>query len=202
MRRVNAQRLMLEYDDERSGSFEPLRGVPDDKTVVLGLVTTKSPRAETTPELTGRIAEAAPTLSPRAARHQSAMRVRHVHRRQSSDHRGAERKATGCRRNGARGLGLNRASPNPFALSLSPPFWCPLSVILVPPSREPHAPGDRTIRGYPCPPSVILVLDTGTHAPGDRTAGYTHAPSSVILVPRHGNPRPRRPSQLSPLRYR
>ena len=59
MRRVNAQRLMLEYDDERSGSFEPLRGVPDDKTVVLGLVTTKSPRAETAPELAGRIAEAA-----------------------------------------------------------------------------------------------------------------------------------------------
>ena len=50
---------MLEYDDERSGSFEPLRGVPDDKTVVLGLVTTKSPRVETPPELAARIAEAA-----------------------------------------------------------------------------------------------------------------------------------------------
>ena len=50
---------MLEYDDERSGSFEPLRGVPDDKTVALGLVTTKSPRAETPSELAVRIAEAA-----------------------------------------------------------------------------------------------------------------------------------------------
>ena len=30
---------MLEYDDERSGSFESLSRVPDDKTVVLGLVT-------------------------------------------------------------------------------------------------------------------------------------------------------------------
>ena len=59
LRRVNAQRLMLEYDDERSGSFEPLRSVPDDKTVVLGLVTTKSPRPETPEELAGRIAEAA-----------------------------------------------------------------------------------------------------------------------------------------------
>ena len=35
---------MLEYDDERSGSFEPLRDVPEDKTVVLGLVTTKTSR--------------------------------------------------------------------------------------------------------------------------------------------------------------
>ena len=59
LRRVNAQRLMLEYDDERSGSFDPLSGVPDDKTVVLGLVTTKSARAETPSELAARIAEAA-----------------------------------------------------------------------------------------------------------------------------------------------
>ena len=50
---------MLEYDDERSGSFEPLRSVPDDKTIALGLVTTKSPRAETQPELEARIAEVA-----------------------------------------------------------------------------------------------------------------------------------------------
>ena len=59
LQRVNAHRLMLEYDDERSGSFEPLRGVPNDKTVALGLVTTKSPRAETPSELADRITEAA-----------------------------------------------------------------------------------------------------------------------------------------------
>ena len=59
LRGVRAQRLMLEYDDARSGSFEPLRGVPDDKEVVLGLVTTKSPRRETIPELAARIREAA-----------------------------------------------------------------------------------------------------------------------------------------------
>ena len=53
------QRLLLEYDDERSGSFQPLREVPDDKVVVLGLVTTKSPRRETVAELTGRVREAA-----------------------------------------------------------------------------------------------------------------------------------------------
>lgn len=50
---------MLEYDDERSGSFEPLRGVPNDKTVALGLITTKSPRPETLSELADRITEAA-----------------------------------------------------------------------------------------------------------------------------------------------
>jgi 5-methyltetrahydropteroyltriglutamate--homocysteine methyltransferase len=49
---------MLEYDDERSGTFEPLREVPDDKMVILGLVTTKSPRQETQAELSARIAEA------------------------------------------------------------------------------------------------------------------------------------------------
>jgi 5-methyltetrahydropteroyltriglutamate--homocysteine methyltransferase len=37
-----------EYDDERSGGFEPLRHVPEDRTVVLGLVTTKEPQLETT----------------------------------------------------------------------------------------------------------------------------------------------------------
>jgi 5-methyltetrahydropteroyltriglutamate--homocysteine methyltransferase len=57
--KVRAERLLLEYDDERSGDFEPLREVPDDKTVVLGLVTTKTPRRETVDELAARIREAA-----------------------------------------------------------------------------------------------------------------------------------------------
>jgi len=57
--RVHAGRLLLEYDDERSGGFEPLAEVPDDKLVVLGLVTTKSPRRETVEELEERVREAA-----------------------------------------------------------------------------------------------------------------------------------------------
>jgi 5-methyltetrahydropteroyltriglutamate--homocysteine methyltransferase len=57
-RGVNADRLLLEYDDERSGSFEPLREVPEDRMVVLGLVTTKSPRRETVEELERRTREA------------------------------------------------------------------------------------------------------------------------------------------------
>jgi len=57
-RGTRAQRLLLEYDDARSGGFEPLGLVPEDKTVVLGLVTTKSPRLETVEELMARVLEA------------------------------------------------------------------------------------------------------------------------------------------------
>jgi len=59
---VAAQRLLLEYDDQRSGSFEPLRQVPEDKVAVLGLVTTKTSRAETVEELIARIHEASQYL--------------------------------------------------------------------------------------------------------------------------------------------
>ena len=55
---VRADRLLLEYDDERSGGFEPLAAVPEDKVVVLGLVTTKTPRRETVDDLAKRIEEA------------------------------------------------------------------------------------------------------------------------------------------------
>lgn len=56
---INADRLMLEYDDERSGGFEPLAHVPEDKIAVLGLVTTKTHRRETPEELEDRIRKAA-----------------------------------------------------------------------------------------------------------------------------------------------
>ncbi len=58
-RGVDADRLLLEYDDERSGGFEPLAEVPDDKVVVLGLVTTKTPRLEDAGELEARVHDAA-----------------------------------------------------------------------------------------------------------------------------------------------
>jgi 5-methyltetrahydropteroyltriglutamate--homocysteine methyltransferase len=53
------QRFLLEYDDERSGDFDPLRVVPPDREVVLGLVTTKKPRLESVDELRRRIDTAA-----------------------------------------------------------------------------------------------------------------------------------------------
>jgi 5-methyltetrahydropteroyltriglutamate--homocysteine methyltransferase len=54
--RVDA--FFLEYDDDRSGTFEPLRFVPKDKLVVLGLVTTKRPQLESKDMLKRRIEEA------------------------------------------------------------------------------------------------------------------------------------------------
>jgi 5-methyltetrahydropteroyltriglutamate--homocysteine methyltransferase len=55
--------FFLEYDDERSGGFEPLRFVPKGKMVVLGLVTTKRPDLESKDTLRRRIDEAAKYLS-------------------------------------------------------------------------------------------------------------------------------------------
>jgi len=57
--RARFDRFLLEYDDQRSGSFEPLRHVPDDRVVVLGLVSSKTPAMESREELQARIAEAA-----------------------------------------------------------------------------------------------------------------------------------------------
>ena len=50
--------LFLEYDSERAGGFEPLRHVPPGTFVVLGLVSTKTPRMETKDELKRRLDEA------------------------------------------------------------------------------------------------------------------------------------------------
>jgi 5-methyltetrahydropteroyltriglutamate--homocysteine methyltransferase len=55
---VHADRLLLEYDDERSGTFDPLRLVPDGKVVVLGLVTTKTSRIEPLGHIQARLREA------------------------------------------------------------------------------------------------------------------------------------------------
>jgi 5-methyltetrahydropteroyltriglutamate--homocysteine methyltransferase len=56
---MQVDRFLLEYDTARSGGFEPLRLVPRGKTVVLGLITTKEPKAESLDELRRRIDEAA-----------------------------------------------------------------------------------------------------------------------------------------------
>jgi 5-methyltetrahydropteroyltriglutamate--homocysteine methyltransferase len=55
---LHHQRLLLEYDTERAGSFEPLRFVPKGKIAVLGLITTKTGRVESVEELRRRIDEA------------------------------------------------------------------------------------------------------------------------------------------------
>jgi 5-methyltetrahydropteroyltriglutamate--homocysteine methyltransferase len=55
---AEVDRFLLEFDDERSGDFEPLKQVPRGKTVVLGLITTKSPHMETLDELRRRVDDA------------------------------------------------------------------------------------------------------------------------------------------------
>jgi 5-methyltetrahydropteroyltriglutamate--homocysteine methyltransferase len=55
---VNVDRFLLEYDDERSGTFAPLRFVPSGKTVVLGLISTKRPQLESGDELMRKIQRA------------------------------------------------------------------------------------------------------------------------------------------------
>ena len=57
--RENVDALYLEYDDERSGSFEALAKVSKDKKVVLGLITTKTPQLENRETIIARIHEAA-----------------------------------------------------------------------------------------------------------------------------------------------
>jgi 5-methyltetrahydropteroyltriglutamate--homocysteine methyltransferase len=56
---LHVDAYFLEYDDARSGGFEPLRFVPANKVVVLGLMTTKVPEIEPAADLTRRIEEAA-----------------------------------------------------------------------------------------------------------------------------------------------
>ncbi|HEY1236666.1 MAG TPA: cobalamin-independent methionine synthase II family protein [Candidatus Binatia bacterium] len=56
------QRILLEYDSERAGGFEPLRLVPEDKIVVLGLVSTKNSDMESVEGLKQRIEQASKFL--------------------------------------------------------------------------------------------------------------------------------------------
>jgi 5-methyltetrahydropteroyltriglutamate--homocysteine methyltransferase len=57
--KINVHGFFMEYDTDRAGGFEPLRMVPKDKTVVLGLVTSKSGTLESKDELKRRIDQAA-----------------------------------------------------------------------------------------------------------------------------------------------
>ena len=56
---TKARRLLLEYDDHRSGGFEPLAEMPDDKIAVLGLISTKRPALEDVGAICRRIDAAA-----------------------------------------------------------------------------------------------------------------------------------------------
>ena len=60
---INIQAYFMEYDSDRAGGFEPLRFVPKNKTVVLGLVTSKSGTLESKDELKRRIDQASKYIS-------------------------------------------------------------------------------------------------------------------------------------------
>ena len=57
--KINVHGFFMEYDSERAGGFEPLRMVPKDRQVVLGLVTTKTGRLESKDDIKRRIEQAA-----------------------------------------------------------------------------------------------------------------------------------------------
>jgi 5-methyltetrahydropteroyltriglutamate--homocysteine methyltransferase len=59
LERTTFGRFMLEYDTDRSGGFEPLRHLPEDRVAVLGLITTKVPELESPDEVKSRLQEAA-----------------------------------------------------------------------------------------------------------------------------------------------
>jgi 5-methyltetrahydropteroyltriglutamate--homocysteine methyltransferase len=60
---LEVDRFLLEYDDDRSGTFEPLRFVPKGKTVVLGLISSKLPHLESPDDLARRVEQAARFVS-------------------------------------------------------------------------------------------------------------------------------------------
>jgi 5-methyltetrahydropteroyltriglutamate--homocysteine methyltransferase len=57
-RQLNVDRFLLEYESERAGGFEPLRYLPRDKTVVLGLISSKIAEVEAVDQIRRRIDEA------------------------------------------------------------------------------------------------------------------------------------------------
>jgi 5-methyltetrahydropteroyltriglutamate--homocysteine methyltransferase len=61
---LNVDRLLLEYDTERAGGFEPLRFVPKGRVVVLGLLSTKTTKIEDKDTLLRRIDEASQHIDP------------------------------------------------------------------------------------------------------------------------------------------
>jgi 5-methyltetrahydropteroyltriglutamate--homocysteine methyltransferase len=58
LHRLKVARLLLEYDDRRSGTFDALKGIPEDKFVVLGLISTKTAQLESIDNLRQRITTA------------------------------------------------------------------------------------------------------------------------------------------------
>ena len=106
--RARFDRFLLEYDDARSGSFEPLRHVPDDRIVVLGLVSSKTPAMESPDRTEGADCRGVAHRPARAAGAEHAMRLRVDARRQQPHGRraAAQAGAGGGDSQGRVGIGL------------------------------------------------------------------------------------------------
>lgn len=81
----NVDAFYLEFDDERSGNFEPLKYVAEGKKVVLGLVTTKNPRLEDKQTIIARIHEAARYIPLGSPVSQPPVRLCQLRNRQQAD---------------------------------------------------------------------------------------------------------------------
>ena len=110
-------RFLLEYDDDRSGTFEPLRLVPREKTVVLGLISSKKPQLENADEIAHRIEEAARYFPHRKSRAKPAMRLCFHHGRKSTHRRRAVGQAAPGGKRCAPRVGLNRRAHRSRAAS-------------------------------------------------------------------------------------
>ena len=104
---IGVDGYFMEFDTERAGGFEPLRFVPKGKTVVLGLVTSKTGALESVDELERRIADAAKYRRSRAALPQPAVRLRQHRGRQLPHRRRAVGEAGAHRRSGAERCGAS-----------------------------------------------------------------------------------------------
>ena len=94
-------------------SFDPLALVPDDKLVVLGLVTTKTPRVETEEQLEQRITMASRVIDLERARSGGAMRLLHLGGRQPDHRRGRAAQARGDRADRGARLATRLTLPAP-----------------------------------------------------------------------------------------
>jgi len=98
---IRCDRWLLEHDSERAGTFEPLRFMPQDRTVVLGLITTKSGALERRDDVLRRVDE--------ANRFVSLERFALRPPRESSNRRRAAEKTCFCCFIGTRGIGRKKS---------------------------------------------------------------------------------------------
>ena len=162
---TNTNHFLLEYDTPRAGDFAPLRFVPTNKGVVLGLVSSKS-LIGIVDTLRRRVEEAAEAHRPRPVGDQSAMRLRQHRRWQPGRRGGAVGEIPRPDRGRERGLGVafgrfdrfHTCAGWPVGLTPAPaaPIALAAVVVLLPPAIRPAAVNLARIVG------VFFIADAGT----------------------------------------